>query len=379
MFSYWEQQSFVGYDHIIIGSGIVGLSVAAELRSRFPTDSIMVLERGLMPTGATSRNAGFACMGSVTELLDDLTRMTEQEVATLFATRKEGLELLRQRLGDANIGYESNGSFELLDANNERALDHLGYLNDLLRPLAGRDAFRPANHLLGQFGFSGQVTALIENTLEGALHSGKMLRALTNYVLSRGIEIKTGAAVTHFEEHRDYVSVFIPDQLRGDDWILRCRSLCLCTNAFTKQLLPLEEVVPGRGQVLITQPVPGLQLKGIFHMDSGYFYFRELDGRILLGGGRNLDFDGETTTELELNDMIQQELDRRLRTIILPGVNVEVAQRWSGIMAFGSKKIPAVKAVSNRVFGAFRMGGMGVALGSKVARDIADIIWEQTR
>ncbi|RYZ47414.1 MAG: FAD-binding oxidoreductase, partial [Sphingobacteriales bacterium] len=66
MLSYWEKTSFLHYDHIVIGSGIVGLSTALELRGRFPSSRILVLERGLLPTGASSRNAGFACMGSVT-------------------------------------------------------------------------------------------------------------------------------------------------------------------------------------------------------------------------------------------------------------------------------------------------------------------------
>ena len=52
----------------------------------------------------------------------------------------------------------------------------------------------------------------------------------------------------------------------------------------------------------------------------------------------------------------------------------QVAQRWSGIMAFGKTKYPIVKAFSPRVFGAFRMGGMGVALGSRTAQQVVELI-----
>jgi hypothetical protein len=34
----------------------------------------------------------------------------------------------------------------------------------------------------------------------------------------------------------------------------------------------------------------------MFHLEKGYYYFRNINDRILLGGGRNLDFEGETTT-----------------------------------------------------------------------------------
>jgi glycine/D-amino acid oxidase-like deaminating enzyme len=152
--------------------------------------------------------------------------------------------------------------------------------------------------------------------------------------------------------------------------------MSICTNAFTKQLLPEVDVIPGRGQVLITQPIPGLKIKGVFHFDKGYYYFREIDGRVLFGGGRNLDFETEQTTEFELNKLIQIDLEQKLADIILPGTHFQIAQRWTGIMAFGKTKYPIVKAFSPRVFGAFRMGGMGVALGTETARELSEIIYD---
>ena len=193
MFSYWERESFFHYGHIVIGAGITGLSTAIELRQLYPAERILVLERGMIPAGASTRNAGFACMGSVTELLDDLRTMSESEVVHLFAERKRGLEILRQRLGDKRIGYAANGSYELIDATAKEALKKIDYLNELLLPVNNQPSFRPANEKIRSFGFNEQYTqALIENTCEGELHTGKMMRALTNYALEQGIEIKTG-------------------------------------------------------------------------------------------------------------------------------------------------------------------------------------------
>lgn len=375
MFSYWEQQSFTAYDHVVIGAGIVGLSTAIELKQLFPSARVLVLERGLLPTGASSRNAGFACMGSVTELLDDLLTMSETEVFTLFEARKKGLERLRSRLGDIVIGYAEKGSHELISEHEQPALDKIEYLNALLLPITQKQAFTLANDKIEVFGFSKAYTrSLIENTCEGELHTGKMLRALTTYALKEGVEIKTGADVTRFEERYDDVTIELSDPFRKEILMLSAKALVLCTNAFTGQLLPDEDVKPGRGQVLVTQPIPDLKFRGVFHFDKGYYYFREIDGRILIGGGRNLDFEGETTTALELNERIQIELERKLQEIVIPGTHFLVAQRWSGIMAFGADKRPVVKAFSDKVFGAFRMGGMGVALGSQVAMQVADMV-----
>lgn len=379
MFSYWEQQSFSYHNHIIVGAGIVGLSLAIELRQRFPQSRILVLERGLLPTGASTRNAGFACMGSVTELLDDLSHAPEEEVIALFAARKKGLEKIRHRLGDDRIGYSADGSYELIGAQETGALDKMDYLNTLLLPITGIPAFRQAPERIDAFGFSTDHTkALIENTCEGALHTGKMMRGLTDMALQMGIEVKTGAEVVRFEEQANSVKVTVKDPFRATEWLLECDTLSICTNAFTPQLLPEEDVVPGRGQVLVTDPIAGLRLKGIFHFDKGYYYFREIDGRVLFGGGRNIDFETENTTEIALNQQIQADLEEKLSTIILPGVAFTIAQRWAGIMAFGATKQPIVKAVSDRVFGAFRMGGMGVALGSNAAERLAEIIAQKS-
>ncbi|HEV2830389.1 MAG TPA: FAD-dependent oxidoreductase [Hanamia sp.] len=377
MFSYWEQQSFTFYDHIIVGAGIVGLSTAIELKERFPMASVLVLERDLLPASASSRNAGFACMGSVTELLDDLTVMKETEVFNLFEWRKRGLEKLRKRLGDINIGYAERGSYELINDKETGALDSIAYLNKLLQPITQKPAFRLVNTKIDEFGFSKDHTkALIENTCEGELHTGKMLKALTGHALRAGIEIKTGAEVINFTDDASYVFIKIKVPFTNKALILHSRSLVLCTNAFTKELLPAEDVRPGRGQVLVTQPIRGLKFKGIFHFDKGYYYFREIDGRVLLGGGRHLDFEGETTTDPGLNETIQLDLEKKLKEIILPGIPFSIERRWSGIMAFGSTKYPIVKAFSPKVFGAFRMGGMGVALGSEVASQVADLVAE---
>jgi Glycine/D-amino acid oxidases (deaminating) len=375
MLSYWEQQSFTKYDHIVVGAGIVGLSTAIELKEKYPAQTVLVLERGLLPTGASSRNAGFACMGSLTELLDNEQYHTEHEITSLYLKRKQGLELLRNRLGDERIGYRANGSYELLNVDDLPMLAQMEYLNNLLLPITGKPAFALANDKIQPFGFSTAHTmALIENTCEGELNTGKMLRALTDFAISKGVEVKTGAEVVRFDDMGSYVTVEIRDPFRRESLTLNGSTLSICTNAFAKQLLPEVDVVPGRGQVLITDPIPDLKFRGVYHFDKGYYYFREIDGRVLLGGGRNLDFDGEETTEFAVTENIQASLEEKLREVIIPDTRFTIAQRWSGIMAFGSSKEPIVQAFSPRVFGAFRMGGMGVALGSLVGRELVELI-----
>ena len=97
----------------IIGSGIVGLSAALALLDRQPQLSVAVIERGVLPEGASTRNAGFACFGSMTELLDDLETMPESDVFALVERRFKGLQRLRKRVGDDNLRYEGLGGYEI--------------------------------------------------------------------------------------------------------------------------------------------------------------------------------------------------------------------------------------------------------------------------
>ena len=125
---------------------------------------------------------------------------------------------------------------------------------------------------------------------------------------------------------------------------------------------------------MITQPVPGLRFKACFHYDRGYYYFRQIDGRILLGGGRILDVEGETTDSFGTTPLIRDSLIDLLHHLILPGQRVEIDGWWSGIMGVGDQKHPIVKRYSDRIVVAVRMGGMGVAIGSLVGERGAELL-----
>ncbi|RBL88694.1 NAD(P)/FAD-dependent oxidoreductase [Chitinophaga flava] len=379
MLSYWEKQSLLQYDYIIAGSGVVGLSAAISLKERQPAARVLVLEREVLPTGASTKNAGFACIGSLTEILADLQAMPPETVLNLVAMRLAGLRLLRHRLGDERIGYRENGSYELIGTREEWALGQLEVVNQLLAGILDEaPAFSPANEKISGFGFAtGHVKAMVRNNYEGEIHTGSMMRALIDKTIAMGVEIKTGCRIERMEDLHTGVNVIVTNHTLKEDIIFQAHKLLVCTNAFTGQLLPQLEVTPGRGQVLITEPVPGLPFKGIFHLEEGYFYFRELDGRVLLGGGRQLDFSGETSTDFRFNDRIQHELEEMLRHIILPGRPFIIADRWTGIMAFGNTKQPIVRAYTDNIILGVRMGGMGVAIGSIIGDKIATMALEQ--
>ena len=176
-----------------------------------------------------------------------------------------------------------------------------------------------------------------------------MMQELIRKVQTLGVIILNNTKVEAYIEHLNKVSIQTPH------FEFSSQKLIFTTNGFAKQLIN-ENVQPARAQVLITKPIDNLHIKGTFHLDCGYYCFRNIDNRILLGGGRNLDIKTETTTKLAQTEKIQDSLENLLKYTILPGRDYEIEHRWSGIMGVGPQKKPIVKQLSNHVYCGVRMG-----------------------
>lgn len=367
--SYWEIKNwFTGVDYTIVGSGIVGLHAGLRLRERFPKSKILIIEKGPLPQGASTKNAGFACFGSLSEIIDDLKNHTEEEVVNLIQKRWNGLQLLRRRLGDSAIDFRPYGGYELfLDDDSsgyEECLRKMSFVNEVLKPLFKSDVFAKE---VDRFDFEGVHEYLIFNPFEAQIDTGNMMQALLKEAAVNDILILNSKTVTGFHENAGGVSVSL------DNFSFNTGKLLFATNGFSSSLTN-GAVKPARAQVLITEPIPGLDIKGTFHIDRGYYYFRNINDRILFGGGRNLDFEGETTTQFGQTEIIQNKLEQILREVILPGTDFKIDHRWSGIMGMGTHKNPIVRQMSEHVYCGVRLGGMGVAIGSFVGIELADLV-----
>ncbi len=372
MFSYWEQKNFFDYDLIVVGSGFTGLSTAIHYKKTHSKARVLVLEKGVFPTGASTKNAGFACFGSLTEILDDFWSMSQQEVYTLVERRYKGLQQIRKTFGDSTLRYKHRHGFELLEAENQKAADQIGEVNKFLKKLFKKEVFSLVKNP-GKMGFSDRVKWVVENQFEGELDPGAYLGALWELANELGIRVLTGVSVV--EVQKDEGVVLAENNFKNRVVEFRSEKVAICTNAFTKKLWPESELEPGRGLILVSKPMDfKFPWKGSFHMDKGYVYFREIDGRLLLGGARNKDFEKEKSLEFETNPKIKDHLDKLAREVIFPNKEFEWEMEWTGIMAFGPKKTPLIQSIGNKTAVAVRLGGMGVALGWKVGKELSQLI-----
>ena len=374
--SAWEQSTYYApKDVVIIGCGFVGLWTAYELINKYPKMQITILERGIIPSGASTRNAGFSCFGSVSELMYDVQLMGEANMLETVKMRYDGLQKIQRTFDKKTIDYDQFGGYELFEKNGPYDIQQLdqdiAYLNKILAPVLKTPKkngkylpiYTNETKKIKQFGFQA-IEALAFSPFEGQLNSAKLVLALQQTVQSKGVQILFNTEVKKFKSHKKGVT--IQTNLEAP---LETKQLLICTNGFAKQLMPSLDVVPARGQVFITEPIPNLKFKGTFHFDEGFYYFRNVGNRLLLGGARNKDFKNEKTYSLETSPIIQKTLEDFMMKRILPkgSKKPKIELRWSGTMGMGKIKKPIIEELQPNIFCAVRMSGMGVAIAPIVA------------
>ncbi len=371
--SYWEARHFYQpRDVIIVGAGLIGLATALSIRELKPHWSILIIDRHPVGLGASTRNAGFACFGSPSELRSDIGNRDLQDVINLVRFRWEGLSKLRQLVGDNNLRYQPAGGYEVFLDDDEVAFDRcVKILPTLNRELAfaGSDAFSIANSsAISETGMT-KVRHMIHCHHEGMIDPGAMVAHLRQLCYKSKIDLLTGHDVSKVGS--DSTGAFLQTT---DGLELKASCLVMATNGFTKKLIPDLPLSPARNQVILTTPIPSLKIKGTYHHNEGYLYFRNVDQRILLGGARNINLSEESTAEFGTTSPIIHYLRNFLGDIVLPDQPWEIESMWSGILGIGPAKNPLIQWYEDRILIACRMGGMGISIGAAVGSKAAQMV-----
>ncbi len=362
-YSYWEKELYdITYDLIVVGGGLTGQSTAYFFKKNNPKAKVLVVDRGFFPIGASTRNAGFACIGTIGEHIADLEIDSESRLRARIKNRYQGLQLLRGTLGDDAINYEHTGGWEIFteEAEFTKARDQIGKFNAWMKELIGIESFYKAASYQGK--------PAISIPSEGMLHPGKMIGKLYELNRSVGVEFRWNTPVLSID----------PDQATlqcENDVQLKAYQLVIATNAFTRRLLPDKVIKPGRGFVFVTKPMDEIKWKGTFHFNKGYVYFRNLgEDRILLGGGRNVDQQTEETDQFGINPYIKEYLVNFGNEVMELPQGWEIEQEWSGIMGFTESKTPTLEKAGKNTLVVAGLSGMGVALGMQLGKTAAESV-----
>ncbi len=372
--SFWEKSTFLAdIDIAIIGAGLVGTSAAIYAQKKYPKAKIVVFDRGFIASGASTKNAGFACFGSISELLDDLEDSEPDAVFSLMARRYEGLTHLLELLDPNRIDYKACGGFELFrdidQSFAQKCIDRIEFFNKETEHITGlTETYRLDKAKLSAANFEN-TNMCIANVAEGQLHPGKMMQALYEQAKEIGVLFYHGIEISQVEDQSNHAQLEL-----ANGWTIKVNQVLIANNGFAQKMISDLPIKAVRNQVLVTSKIPNLSVEGTFHMHKGYFYFRNVDSRILIGGGRHLDLEHETTDQFGSNSLIEDALQALLTDVILPGTSFTIEDRWSGILGVGPSKLPILKKQSEHITLAVRLGGMGVALGSLLGKEAAQLI-----
>ena len=353
--SYWEREEWLQpADLIVVGGGIVGTSTALFYKEKHPEKDVIILERGMTPFGASTRNAGFSCIGSISEHLADIGLTSLETVLKRISRRWSGLETLKAVMGKEAMDYQPTGGYELFFDEDlyARCKAEISAMNDHLEKVLGQ------KEVYSDTTYEG-VPAIL-NRLDGSINSGKLMKVLHQRVASLGVRTYWNSEVDTVRQNN--VQIKNGPELRTD-------KVVLAVNGFISKLSNVG-VKPARGFVFVTKPIPKLKWHGTFNYNEGYVYFRNVGDRLLLGGGRNIAIEEETTDRFGTNPKIRDYLIRFANERLQLPKGWEIEQEWSGIMGMTPNKEPIIEEMKPGVWAAAGLSGMGIAIGMQVAREV---------
>ena len=343
-----------GWDAIVVGGGVVGCSTAYRLARR--GKRVLLLERRGIASGASGRNGGLTGAGS------GLHSAAGRAITAITGANLALMGEIEAELG-ADISLRLPGTMDL--ATTPEQLAHLAEGVTAQRA-AGLDV-----HLLDAHEARAMMPALGPAVLGAEFAPGRghlwpfaLVWAFADAARSLGAEIRVGWSVESLIADGDRTVGVQTD--RGD---LYAGDVVLATNAYTAPLLPdlpPGAIVPARGQILVTEPLPPT-LEYPFGTNYEKEYGRQTaHGPVICGGFRRLDEDeGLGHTEERVSPPVLAGIAGCLAELFPSLAGARVIRCWAGIMGFTADGLPLIGRFPGRegltVAAGFNGGGFSWA------------------
>jgi glycine/D-amino acid oxidase-like deaminating enzyme len=334
-------------DVVVVGGGVTGCSCALTLARAGLR--VRLQDAREIAGGASGRNGGFALRGAPATYDVVAEMLGRDRAAELWTWTERALDRLEELAGDA---FRRVGSLRLAVDEDERnelraeweAMREDGlaaeWIDELDAPLQGR------------------YTAAIRHPPDGALQPARWVGRLASLAAAAGVEIREHAPVRSLDEAEGATVV-------------------VCTDGYPSGLLGELEglIVPTRGQVIATEPIPERLFEVPHYGRHGFDYWHQTpDGRVVAGGFRDASMESEFTATEETTGPIQSALEGFVADLV--GRPLRVDYRWAGIFGLVLDFMPVVGPVPGLdrtwVAGGYSGHGnvLGFACGELVARAV---------
>ena len=358
-------------DVVVVGGGYTGLAAARRLAMRGA--SVLVLDRGDLGCGASSRSGGQVLTGLKLDAATLVAAHGERRARELFDVGRRAIADLEAIVGDEAIAcdYERAGHaqaaakpshFAALRAEQTLLARVFGHRVELL----SREAQRSE---IGTDAYHG----LSIDEASRAINPAKYVAGLAAAARRRGACLASNVEVTRLARDERRWRVATPKgEVVADD-------LLVATNGYTGAVTPAlrRGLVPIGSYVIVTEPLGEAQAAALLPrrrvaFDTKHFlhYFRlTADNRLLFGGRAEF---GRPTPDSTRR--AAATLRRGLSTIFPALAGAPIAGCWSGHVAFTRDQMPHAGRLDNLYFAGGYCGhgiAMATHLGDVVARRIA--------
>jgi glycine/D-amino acid oxidase-like deaminating enzyme len=353
--SYWLAEPFEALparrgdgpaDVAVVGAGVTGCSCALALAEGGLR--VRVHEARQVASGASGRNGGFALRGGALPYHRARRELGHETAAQLWHLTERYLDRMEHLAGDA---LRRVGSLRLADA---AELEDLRSEFDALC----EDGFEAEWVDRLKPPLDGFFLGAIRHPGDGALQPARWVRRLAARAVAAGAEIVEESRIGSLPE-------------------LDADQVVIATDGYTRDLLePLDRAIrPVRGQVLVTEPLAHRHFDCPHYARHGFDYWQQTpEGNLVLGGRRDMDFEGEYTDEELVTESIQQALESFAEQLI--GERPRITHRWSGIFGATDDRLPLAGPLPGRdgVWVAAGYSGHGNVLGLACGELVAEAI-----
>ncbi|WP_323703882.1 glycine oxidase ThiO [Mammaliicoccus sp. Dog046] len=352
------------YDVLIVGSGVIGMSIARDLHEHDDL-SIAVIDRDVPGLHASYKAGGM--LGAQNEF----TENTDLFQLALQSRRK--FKTLSHELYEEtgiDIHYQSEGLIKMAAAQDDT--DNLNMQWNFLNT-HDKDVVRLDKQSLAQLSNSNITyhNHAIYIPRDGQINASQYTKALLKSIEQKDIHRFYQTEVSSLERVQDIYRV------QTSKGTLTAKKVIVAAGAWSDQLLQdyniSTEITGIKGEVLLLEQ-PQLDLKQTLFMTNGCYIVPKYHNRFLVGAtSYKDDFSVGTTAKGE--DWLFNEATTYIPSL----VNSKVIHKWSGIRPFTLNEWPIMDEIDNGLFLVTGHYRNGILLSPIIGELVSDWIRNQQR